>query len=286
MKSDFKKYFFILLSVSLCFFFLILNQDLRNSLIHFDWLYLDGLFSRNLIEKEPSIKITKESNLTFDYDWLINEGPIFIAHRGGNYLETGQNTKTTIQNSIDSGLRFIEIDFYIDKERKISCLTDKKFFFDACSIEWLFSKISEKKIYIVIDLKLDVHNEELFAYFYGSLKNVNGFDKVKDKLIPQSYNLTNINTLLRLGYNLGPIFTSYRTNAPLSLILSKLEEFQLKAMAIPYQSVDFIMGVGETDVSFFLFPIKNLNQLEVSLESKAKGIYSPFEEFRDSFPEH
>lgn len=286
MKSDFKKYFFILLSSSLFFFLLILNQDLRNSVIYFDWLYLDGLLSRNLIEKEPSINVTKESNLIFNYDWLINEGPIFIAHRGGDYLETGQNTKTTIQNSIDSGLRFIEIDFYIDKEGKLSCLTDKKFSFDACSIEWVFSKILEKKIYVVIDLKLDVHNEELFAYFYSSLKNINGFDKVKDKLIPQSYNLININTLLGLGYNLGPIFTSYRTNVPLTLILSKLEEFQLKAMAIPYQSVDFIMGAGETDISFFLFPIKNLDQLEVSLGSKVKGIYSPFEEFKDSFLEH
>ena len=62
MKSDFKKYFFILLSSSLFFFLLILNQDLRNSVIYFDWLYLDGLLSRNLIEKEPSINVTKESN--------------------------------------------------------------------------------------------------------------------------------------------------------------------------------------------------------------------------------
>mgnify|MGYP007000397311 len=130
----------------------------------------------------------------------------------------------------------------------------------------------EKKIYIVLDLKLNVHDKVSFAYFYSSLKKVKGFDKVKNNLIPQSYNLTNLNTLLELGYNLGPIFTSYRTNVPLSLLFNKLEEFQLKAMAIPYQSVDFIIGAGETDISFFLFPIKDKEQLEVSLGSKVKGI--------------
>ncbi len=286
MNSNFRKYFFTLLVIPLCFFLFLPNKDLRNSVIYYDWLYLDGLLSRNVIEREPSINVTKESNLTFNYDWIINEGPIFIAHRGGNYFETGQNTKTTIQNSIDSGVKFIEVDFYIDEERKIRCLTDEKFFSDACSIEWLFSKIKDKKIYLVIDLKFNVHNEELFNYFYSSLRQINGFYEVKNKLIPQSYNLTNINTLLRLGYDLGPIFTSYRTNVPLSLLFKKLKGFQLEAMAIPYQSIDFITGKEDSGMSFFIFPIKNLEQLETTLGSQIKGIYSPFEELRDSFPEY
>ncbi|MDA7600989.1 hypothetical protein N8791_00440 [Gammaproteobacteria bacterium] len=275
--------FLILLTLSFCIVVTSQNREIRYTILYYDWVYLDGLLSRNFIEKEPSINIKKDSNLNFDYDWLNEEGPIFIAHRGGNYLKTGQNTKTTIERSLNSDIEFIEIDFYLDDEKKISCLTDPEFFFDICSIEWLFKKIIEKDFYLIIDLKINVHDEDLYRYFYNSLKEINGFEEVKNKIIPQSYNLNNINTLFRLGYDLGPIFTTYRSNVPIDLLYKKVKRFELEAMAVPYGNIEFIIRASDKDISYFLFPIKDLNQLEVAFDAKVKGIYSPFEEFKDLF---
>ena len=259
------------------------NRDVRLGILYFDWVYFDGLLSRNLIEQEPSSNVKKDSYLTFNYDWLYKEGPIFIAHRGGNYLETGQNTKTTISNSLNSDVKFIEIDFYLDEKKQIRCLTDPEFLFDVCSIEWLFTKIKEKDFYLIIDLKLNVHDEDLYAYFYSSLKNTKDFDAVKNNIIPQSYNLNNINTLFRLEYHLGPIFTTYRSNIPVGLLHKKVKGFDLEVMAIPYEYVEFILKNNDKDISYLLFPIKGVKQLEIALEAKVKGIYSPFQEFKELF---
>lgn len=267
-----------------CLFISLQFREIARVALYYDWLCLDGFFSRGLIENEPSIKIKKNSQMNFDYEWLVNKGPIFIAHRGGNYTETGQNTKTTINNSLNLDINFIEIDFYLDEQKRISCLTDAEFIFDACTIDWLFKKIQEKDFYLIIDLKLNVHDIELYDFFYSSMKMIEGFDKVKSKIIPQAYNLENINILAKLGYNQGPIFTSYRSNVPVDLLSKKVKEFDVEAMAIPFSKNKFLLKEFNQQISYFLFPVKNSKQLEVALAARIKGFYSPFYELKEAIP--
>jgi len=252
------------------------NSSTKNFLRYIDWTFLEGFFSRSILEHEPKLykkKITT-TQFNFDYSWLEKEEFIFIAHRGGNYHESGQNTKKTIMNSIKKGVSFIEVDLDFKENGDVICLTGQNLDIGACNLEWLLRMLEKYSFFLVIDLKFNVHEVDLYKTFYENLIKIDSFQKLNCKIIPQVYNFEHLMVLKGLNYPTGPIFTTYRTNIPNSIVYEVLSNTSIKAMTIPFISINFLKKINDKRISFFVHPINNEKDLQNSKEHGVKGIYT------------
>ena len=272
------KYLFLFLFSLTLFLALIVgnNSSIKNSLGYIDWIFLDGFFSRSILEYEPRLykKEITTTQFNFDYSWLEKEEFIFIAHRGGEYFESGQNTKKTIMNSINRSVSFIEIDLDFKENGNIVCVTGQDLNMGACNLEWLLTMIEQHSFFLIIDLKFNVHEVDLYKTFYENLIKTDSFQKLNCKIIPQAYNFQHLMVLKDLNYPTGPIFTTYRTNIPNSIVYEVLSNTSIKAMTIPFISINFLEGINDKRVSFFVHPINNQKDLQSSKEYEVKGIYT------------
>ena len=273
------KNFFWFLIILIFFLILVIGNksSLRNSLAYIDWSLLNGFLSRSIIEYEPRLNRNEiaRTQFNFDYSWLEKEEFIFIAHRGGEYYVSGQNTKKTIMNSLEKSVSFIEIDLVFDKNGDIICITDENLDTDACNLEWLIEMLKKHSFFMIVDLKFNVHEVNLYKTFYENLIKMDSFQKLSCKIIPQVYNFEHLMVLKDLDYPTGPIFTTYRTNIPDSIIYDVLSNTSIKAMTVPFTSIDFLEGIQDKGISFFVHPIKNEQELLISKKHKVKGIYTP-----------
>lgn len=273
-----KYWFWFLITLTLFLTLVIGNKSsIRSSLEYIDWSLLNGFLSRSILENEPTLnkKEITTTQFNFNYSWLEQEEFIFIAHRGGEYYESGQNTKKTIMNSIERSVSFIEIDLDFKKNGEIVCVTGENLNIDACNLEWLLRKLEKHSFFLIIDLKFNVHEVNLYKKFYENLIKIDSFQKLSCKIIPQAYNFEHLMVLKDLNYPTGPIFTTYRTNIPDSIVYEVLSNTSIKAMTIPFVSINFLKGIKNKGISFFVHPIKNEKELLISKKYKVKGIYTP-----------
>ena len=273
-----KNFFWFLIILIFSLIFITGNKSsLRNSLAYIDWSLLNGFLSRFIIEYEPRFDRNEivRTQFNFDYSWLEKEEFIFIAHRGGEYNVSGQNTKKTIMNSLEKSVSFIEIDLVFDKNGDSICITGENLNIGACNLEWLMEMIKKYSFFLIVDLKFNVHEVNLYKTFYENLMKMDTFQKLSCKIIPQVYNFEHLMVLKDLNYPTGPIFTTYRTNIPDSIIYNVLSNTSIKAMTVPFTSIDFLIGIQDKRISFFTHPIKNEQELAISKKYKVKGIYTP-----------
>lgn len=265
-------------SIVLIFFLLVANQKItKNFIFQVDWILFKGLFSRSFVLDEPELKKKKIESLkfNFDYSWLEREGFVFIAHRGGNYFYSGQNTKKTIENSIDNSAMFIEVDLDFDQNGKVICVTDNHKNNDACDLQWLINALSEGSFYLIIDPKFNVHDKDLYKRFYEQIFELSSSKDLSCRIIPQAYNFEHLLILNELHDSIGPIFTTYKTNIPNSIIYKLLTKINIKVMTVPLESISFIKNFDKADLSFFVHPINNESDFKISQNQNIKGIYSP-----------
>ena len=272
-----KKFFWFLIILIFFLIFVIGNKSsIKDSLAYVDWSLLNGFLSRFIIEHEPKFNKNEivRTQFNFDYSWLEKEEFIFIAHRGGEYSESGQNTKRTIMNSIEKSVSFIEIDLVFDKNGDSICVTGENLNIDACNLEWLMEMIKKHSFFLIVDLKFNVNEVKLYKTFYENLMKMDSFQKLSCKIIPQVYYFEHLMILKDLDYPTGPIFTTYRTNIPNSIIYDVLLKTSIKAMTFPFTKIDFLEGIQDEGISFFTHPIKNKQELDISKKFKVKGIYT------------
>ena len=272
-----KNFFWFL--IVLIFFLIILignKSFVRNSLFYIDWSLFNGFLSRSIIMYEPKLNRSEiaRTQFNFDYSWLEKEEFIFIAHRGGEYFVSGQNTKKTIMNSLEKSVSFIEIDLVFDKNEDIVCITGENLNIGACNLEWLMELLKKHSFFLIVDLKFNVHDVNLYKKFYEKIMKKDSFQKLSCKIIPQVYNFEHLMVLKDLDYPTGPIFTTYRTNIPNSIIYDVLLNTSIKAMTFPFTKINFLEGIQDKEISFFTHPIKNEKELHISKKYKVKGIYT------------
>ena len=97
---------------------------------------------------------------------------------------------------------------------------------------------------------------------------------IKNKIIPQAYNLEHLIILNDLGLSTGPIFTTYRTNIPESIIFKYLSYFGIKAIALPLSEIGSVKYNKNQNVAFFIYPIRNPDEFLTIKNFKIKGIYT------------
>ena len=272
------KYLFWFLITLILFLILVIGNksSIRSSIEYIDWSLLNGFLSRSILENEPSLnkKEITTTQFNFDYSWLEKEEFIFIAHRGGEYFESGQNTKKTIMKSLERSVSYIELDLDFNKNGEIVCDTGKNLNIGACDLEWILRKLEKHSFFLIIDVKFNVHDVNLYKTFYENLIKTDSFQELSCKIIPQAYNFEHLMVLKDLNYPTGPIFTTYRTNIPNSIVYEVLSNTSIKAMTIPFTSINFLKKINDKRISFFVHPINNEIDLQNSKEHGVKGIYT------------
>jgi hypothetical protein len=214
----------------------------------------------------------------FDYSWLSRDEFIFISHRGGKYYQTGANTKTTITDSLTKSSQFIEVDLILDGE-DIVCLSNEVFHDDSCDLNWIINLLIENDFFLVIDIKSDVHDIDLYREFYEKIVESKNFSIIKNRIIPQAYNFQHLKILDQLDFSVGPIFTTYKTNIPFDLIYKHLPLFGVKVIAMPISEIKIIENFQDGDFIYFTYPVTTHEELLLIEKSNIRGIYTPiFEE--------
>ncbi len=271
---------YYLITIFLCILTLSLivfgQSSLRNFVLTFDWNYLDGVLSRSLLENEPTLNKNdiESTDFDFNYSWLNEESFIFIAHRGGDWLSTGQNTKETIKKSIDHKVKFIEVDLDFNESGEIVCLSDTDPLYSPCNLEWLSQMLKKYHFYLVLDVKFNVHNLELYSKFYERILDADILAGLHCRLIPQVYNFLHLKILNDFSYPTGPIFTTYRTNVPDKVIHEVLTKTSIKAMTVPFSSISVLKEFEKSTLSFFVHPVSQDSELSLSRSYKVKGVYT------------
>jgi hypothetical protein len=246
-----------------------------------DWNIFDGRLS-NSRHNEPSLNdliLLDEdiSKINFDYKWLENNQSriISIAHRGGNHFITGMNTKKTIDNSIKNGFRFIEVDLIIDKSGNIVCLNEAVELGQLCNLDWLIElAIEHTDVFIIIDYKGDVHNMSEFNDFYKIILEHKNFNEVSGNFIPQIYNFRNIKLFKNKTKFSGPIFTSYQSTMPASLVVQLSKKYGIKVITFPVTRHKEFVKIFTNGIVYFTHPVEDFREAIRLFNLNIGGIYT------------
>jgi len=232
-----------------------------------DWQFLNGIFSR-LQHYEPSLE-SSAMNLTdaeYNYGWLDSNADVssflVIRHRGGNYKKYGQNTVRVIDDSLAAGYRLIELDFILENE-EIVCATDERFKAQRCDLDNIFERFESHDFWLVVDIKDEkVRDPLVFEKYLEIFFTYPKFVKYKDRFIFQVYNLAHLDVLTEFPIETGPIFTTYNTTVPISIIRDQLRHHGVRAVTTPINALRFIPKGITQDFLLFTHPVSGRKTME------------------------
>lgn len=252
----------------------------------------------NLRNNYESYAIQKNDNLNeissykFKYNWIKSYNFFFIAHRGGNILLTGENTKETFKKNLNK-FNFFEVDLVLTEENKIllyhkhtldreknnkniSLNIEKSILSRGWSPTYLdeILPLMSKNQYLILDIK---------SNFKNTIKEIEKqFFDYTNQMIPQLVHFKNLKE-----YNVekfaSPIFTSYASKIETSKIFEKAKEYNIKAITLTKVRVENLKKLPDD----FLIFTHSVDSLFDAYKYKSMGIDGFYTKvfFESAFPE-
>ena len=225
-----KKIFVVALLVLFIVLFFAKYMPARKLFSEIDYQHFNGAIFRILNRDNGGFKsdkvLYKRVLSNFDFRWLI-EKPQFVAHAlggSGNFA----NTSSAFLASIESGLKFYEVDIRLD-EGIIYCEHDQPFSkrnaSNKCSLEWMARRAKEEDIWFILDVKTDF--VPTYKKIYTELRALN----TRKRFIPQLYIFEQIRYIDPALFA-GPIFTGYRQNQSAAALLATAEDLGVPAITL------------------------------------------------------
>ena len=299
--------------ISLIFFsiLVLLFINLRDEIKKIDEKYLSyflheiyySIIGRNINEDNlrnnyESYAIQKNDNLNkistynFKYNWIKSNNFFFIAHRGGNILLTGENTKETFKKNLNK-FNFFEVDLVLTEDNKIilyhqhtldaennnkniSLNIEKSILSRGWNPTYLdeILPLISKNQYLILDIK---------SNFQNTIKEIEKqFSHYTNQMIPQLSHFKNLNE-----YNVenfaSPIFTSYASKIKTSKIFENAKKFNIKAITLTKVRVEKLKKFPE-DFMIFTHSVDSLFEAYKYKSMGIDGFYTKVF-FESAFPE-
>lgn len=214
--------------------------------------------------------------LNLDYSWIQNASrPILIAHALGEADRLDQNSLAAQQRALSSGLRYLEVDVWLDEAERLRCHhgpdLPKAPVAGECSLKSAAHAAASHDAWLVIDIKTDFQltGEAIVQQFHT--------DASASRLIFQLYRPADIYLfslwapLLNLP---GPIVTVYQARRSLPHIATQLSRIGIKAITYPiYRGAALSDTTVFQDLTRFVHPVHDCKALEEAKRQKVDGYY-------------
>ncbi len=211
---------------------------------------------------------------------------IYIAHAGGGFQgKTYLNTLEAINNSVNLGVNFIELDFQytIDSvvvlAHDVVTVGEKEFLSDRTmgthlNLDQLLNWLKDKKVTLITDIKAN----NLIILKIISQR----YPELMTRIIPQVYFISEIDEVKMLGFD-RIIFTNYRAAYPNMIIKQLADCHTLFAITLPY-GINFKLFRFSYDIKSLSTPIllHTINDPEIidkCIDMGVNGVYTDFSLF-------
>ncbi len=214
--------------------------------------------------------------LNLDYSWLHNASrPVLIAHALGEAVHADQNSLAAQQRALTAGLRFLEVDVWLDEAERLRCHHGPDLpmapVAGDCSLKSAVHAAAARDAWLVIDIKTDfkLTGEAIVQQFRN--------DPNASRLIFQLYRPADIRlfSLWAPVLNLpGPIVTVYQARRSLPHIATQLSRIGIKAITYPiYRGAALSDTPVLQDLARFVHPVHDCIALEEAKRQKVDGYY-------------
>ncbi len=214
--------------------------------------------------------------LNLDYSWLQNASrPILIAHALGEAGRFDQNSLSAQQRALSAGLRYLEIDVWLDKADLLRCHHGPDLptvpVAGECSLKSAAHAAASRDAWLVIDIKTDfkLTGEAIVQQFRN--------DPSASRLIFQLYRPADIHlfSLWAPVLNLpGPIVTVYQARRSLQHIATQLSRIGINAITYPiYRGAALPDSPALQGLTRFVHPVHDCIALKEAKRHKVDGYY-------------
>lgn len=208
-----------------------------------------------------------------DYSWLNFAGkPILIAHALGASGAPGQNTLAEMNNSIDKGLRLMEIDLWLDENDVLRChhgpVQPEKFKKGDCRFEDALELAVKSDSLLILDIKTDFTKTGDIL-----VERVNSFHA--SRVIFQLYKPEHIQQFSKWHQTkpfAGPIVTLYLARRSVNHIYESVIPLGIKALTIPIQRLP-VLNYRYRDIKLLTHPVHDCDSFLVAEKVGAEGFY-------------
>ena len=231
---------------------------------------MKDLSGRFLFREDWSeISFAKEK---FDYSWLGDEEPILIAHALGAPGLPSQNTLSEMAAISTNGLRFMEVDLWLDDKGKIRCHhgpdRPSQFKKGDCTFEEALDLAKNRNLWLVLDIKTDFKQtgEEIF-------KRVNKHDS--KRIIFQLYRPEHAKAFRKwhqLKPFAGPIITLYLARRSANHVQEKLLGSSFEVLTVPTNRLGAV-NFQQKQVKILTHPVHNCEKFHDLKKYKLDGLY-------------
>jgi hypothetical protein len=207
-----------------------------------------------------------------DYGWLALEaGPMRIAHALGAAGSPKANTLDALSDSMAAGLRFFEVDLWLDREGVVQChhgpaepaATD-----DGCTVDALARQRLDGG-YFVLDIKTDFDATGSKALAALAARGL------VERVIVQLYRPADVAVFKRWSrqYRLpGPIVTTYETHRSLNHVARHAAAAGIQVVAAPLGRAH-ALGRRPWGMRLLVHPVHDCNTLRIARALGADGFY-------------
>lgn len=289
-------FFCISLLVGCAVFSIILLSDknireaCKSRLVILDSHYFNGVIRRIYHRQSlPQLPDSPPKVENGHYSWLQSDNFIFIAHGLGPKLFAGANSLLTMQQGIEIGFKFFEVDIALTSDGYLVCYQgNSEEDLDQMTYSKYMDIMREEKVAPLlfsdlvatvrempnIRIILDVKNR--FNETYAIIRREIGDQSYGKLFIPQIYFFEQLKAFREDNFFAGEIFTSYRSALTTKQIIESARHFGIKAVTLTMKRFDEIRGNIPSDLYIMTHPVNDPFQADGIIHAGGRGIYTNY----------